>query len=164
MSLIRWNPTRELSAFPADMLTMQREINRMFDGVFRGGIQDEGSLFSTTWSPAVDIAEHDTEYVVKVELPGINKDDVKITMQNNILTIRGEKKQEKETKESNLYRVERAYGSFRRSFTLPATVKGDKIEASYNDGILSITLPKADEAKPKQIEVKVKYSPGVIVR
>ncbi len=156
MSLIRWNPTRELTTFPADVLSMQREINRMFDGVFRGGIQDDGSLFSTAWTPAVDITEHETEYLVKAELPGVSKEDVKITMQDNILTIRGEKKQEKETKEGNLHRVERSYGSFQRSFTLPATVKGDKIEASYKDGILSVTLPKAEEAMPKQIEVKVK--------
>ena len=156
MSLIRWNPTRELTAFPADVLSMQREINRMFDGVFRGGIQDDGSLFSTSWTPPTDIAEHETEYRVKVELPGVTRDDVKITMQDNILTIRGEKKQEVETRESNQHRVERSYGSFQRSFTLPATVKGDKIEASYADGILCITLPKAEAAQPKQIEVKVR--------
>jgi HSP20 family protein len=156
MSLIRWNPGRDLATFPSDVLNMQREINRMFDSFFRGGTQDDGTLFPSVWTPAVDIAEHENEYLVKVELPGVSKDDVKITMQENILTIRGEKKQEKETKESNLHRVERSYGSFQRSFTLPTTVKSDKIEASYKDGILSVTLPKAEEAKPKQIEVKVK--------
>jgi HSP20 family protein len=108
------------------------------------------------WTPAVDVAEHEDAYQVKVELPGVSKDDVKITMQDNILTIRGEKKQEKESKNSNYHRVERSYGSFQRSFTLPTSVKHDKIEASYNDGILTIALPKAEEAKPKQIEVKVK--------
>lgn len=153
MSLIRWNPTRDVATFPSDILNMQREINRMFDGFFRGGIQDDGSLFPSVWTPAVDVAEHDNEYLVKVELPGVSKDDVKITMQDNVLTIRGEKKQEKE---SSYHRVERSYGSFQRSFTLPTTVKNDRIEASYRDGILSITLPKAEEAKPKQIEVKVK--------
>lgn len=156
MSLIRWNPNREAVTFPSDILNMQREINRMFDGFFRGGIQDDGSLFPSVWTPAVDVAEHDNEYLVKVELPGVSKDDVKITMQDNVLTIRGEKKQEKETKESNFHRVERSYGSFQRSFTLPTTVKNDRIEASYRDGILTITLPKAEEAKPKQIEVKVR--------
>jgi len=125
----------------------------MFDGFFRG-TQDEDYTISS-WTPAVDIAEHDDEYKVKVELPGVNKEDVKITLESNILTIRGEKKQEKETKKENYHRVERSYGSF-RSFTLPTTVKSDKIDAVYKDGILSVSLPKAEEAKPKQIEVKVK--------
>jgi HSP20 family protein len=91
-----------------------------------------------------------------VELPGVNKDDVKITMQDNILTIRGEKKEEKKGKEGNAHRVERYYGSFQRSFSLPTSVKNDRIEAEYRDGILTINMPKAEEAKPKQIEVKVK--------
>jgi len=126
----------------------------MFDGFVRG-TQDEDTSYSL-WTPVVDIAEHDDDYVVKVELPGINKDDVKITLENNVLTIRGEKKQEKESKKENFHRIERSYGSFQRSFTLPMTVKNDKIDASYKDGILTIALPKAEEAKPKQIEVKVK--------
>jgi len=156
MSLVRWNPTRELMTFPGDVLNMQREINKMFDSFFRGGVVDDGTLATSLWSPAVDVAEHENEYRVKVELPGVSKDDVKITMQDNILTIRGEKKQEKESKESSYHRIERSYGAFQRSFTLPTTVKSDRIEATYKDGILTITLPKAEEAKPKQIEVKVK--------
>jgi len=154
MTLIRWNPTRDLTTFPLETLSRQREINRMFDNFFRGGIQDDGAISFLT--PAVDIAEGDNEYTVRAELPGVSKDDVRITMQDNILTIRGEKKEEKETKESNYHRTERSYGSFQRSFTLPAHVKSDKIEASHTDGVLTITLPKAEEAKPKQIEVKVK--------
>jgi len=155
MSLVRWNPTRELATWPSDLFGIQREMNKMFNNFFRGDIQDEDSAFMA-WTPAVDIAEHDDEYLVKVELPGVNKEDVKITIESNVLTIRGEKKQEKETKKENYHRVERNYGSFQRSFTLPSTVKSDKIDASYKDGILSISLPKAEEAKPKQIEVKVK--------
>lgn len=154
MTLIRWNPTRELTTFPFENLNMQREINRMFDNFFRGGIQDDGAISFLT--PVVDITEGDNEYTVKAELPGVSKEDVRITMQDNILTIRGEKKEEKETKESNYHRTERSYGSFQRSFTLPTHVKSDKIEASHKDGVLTITLPKAEEAKPKQIEVKVK--------
>jgi len=154
MSLVRWNPARELATWPSDLFGIQREMNRMFDGFFRSN-QDEDYTLSS-WTPAVDIAEHDDEYNVKVELPGVNKEDVKITLENNILTIRGEKKQEKETKKENYHRVERSYGSFQRSFTLPTTVKSDRIDAVYKDGILSISLPKAEEAKPKQIEVKVK--------
>ena len=154
MSLVRWNPARELAAWPSDLFGIQREMNKMFDGVFRS-TGDEDYSFSS-WTPAVDIAEHDDEYLVKVELPGVNKDEVKLTLENNILTIRGEKKQEMETKKENYHRVERSYGSFQRSFTLPAAVKSDKIDASYKDGILTVSLPKAEEAKPKQIEVKVK--------
>jgi HSP20 family protein len=154
MSLVRWNPARDLATWPSDLFGIQREMNKMFDGVFRG-TGDEDYSFSS-WTPAVDIAEHDDEYLVKVELPGVNKDEVKLTLENNILTIRGEKKQEKETKKENYHRVERSYGSFQRSFTLPAAVKSDKIDASYKDGILKVSLPKAEEAKPKQIEVKVK--------
>ena len=156
MSIVRWNPGREFPTSPSDILNMQREINRMFDGFFRGGTQADETQFPSVWTPAVDVAEHDNDYIVKVELPGVAKDDVKITMQDNILTIRGEKKHEKETKEPDYHRVERAYGSFQRSFTLPTTVKNERIEAAYKDGILTITLPKAEEAKPKQIEVKVK--------
>lgn len=156
MSLVRWNPSRELAAFPTDILNMQREVNKMFNSFFRGDTQDDGSLIPSVWTPAVDVAEHENQYIVKVELPGVTKDDVKITMQQNVLTIRGEKKQETETKDSNFHRVERSYGSFQRSFSLPTHVKNEKIEASYKDGILTVTLPKAEEAKPKQIEVKVK--------
>jgi len=154
MSLIRWNPARELATWPSDLFGIQREINRMFDGFLRDNREEESTFM--TWAPAIDIAEHDNEYVVKFELPGVNKEDVKITLESNVMIISGEKKQEKEAKKENYHRVERSYGSFQRSFTLPTTVKSDKIDASYKDGILSILLPKAEEAKPKQIEVKVK--------
>lgn len=153
MSLIRWNPTRDLVWFPSDMFNLQKEMNRMFDSFFRG--VDEPSLLNGTWIPAVDVSEEQEAYVVKVELPGVSKDDVKITLESNILTIRGEKKAESEVKEKNYHRAERSYGSFQRSFTLPSTVKNDKIDAVYKDGILTVSLPKAEESKPKQIEVKV---------
>jgi HSP20 family protein len=156
MSLIRWNPNRELGSFPSDILSMQREINRMFDTFFRGGLSDETALAPSAWSPAVDIAEHDNEYVVKMEIPGVDKGDVKITMRDGVLTVSGEKKSEKESKGSSYHRVERSYGTFERSFSLPSSVKADNIDAVFKDGILSITLPKSETSKPKQIEVKVK--------
>lgn len=156
MSLIRWSPKRELASRPSELFSVQREINRLFDNFFHGDVQADDSFFSSVWAPAVDIAEQDDQYVVKIELPGVNKDDVKITLESNILTIRGEKKQEKENKEDNYHKMERSYGSFQRSFTLPATVKSDKIDASFKDGILTVSLPKAEEAKPKQIDIKVK--------
>jgi len=154
MALVRWNPARELTAWPSGLFGLQREMNNMFDSFFRGPQDEDTSL--SAWTPAVDIAEHDDAYTVKMELPGVNKDEVKITLESNILTIRGEKKHEKDTKKENYHRIERIYGSFERSFTLPTTVKSDKIDAAYNNGVLQITLPKAEEAKPKQIEVKAK--------
>ncbi len=146
MALVRWNPAHELASFPSDVLNIQREINRMFETFFRGE-QEDTSLFSPAWKPAVDIVEHENEYIAKVELPGVNRDNVKITMQDNVLTVRGEKNQEKKEKEANFHRVERYYGSFQRSFTLPTSVRNDAIEAEYKDGILTIHMPKAEEAK-----------------
>lgn len=156
MTLIRWNPTRSLVPVSPEMLDIQRGINKIFDNFFRGGLFEDDEMVQSAWTPSVDIAEKNDSYSVKVELPGVKKDDVKITLQDNVLTIRGEKKQEKESNDQNYHRVERSYGMFQRSFTLPTSVKADKIDAEYRDGILAISLPKAEEAKPKQIEVKVK--------
>ncbi len=156
MSLVRWNPSRDLSAFPSDVLSMRKEFDRLFDSFFHGDTTDATSAFTSAWIPAVDIAERENDFVVKMELPGVAKEDVRITMQDDILTIRGEKKQEKESKGSEFRRVERSYGSFQRSFTLPASVKAGEIDASFSDGVLHVTLPKAEEARPKQIDVKVK--------
>jgi HSP20 family protein len=160
MTLIRWNPVRDVTAWhpvtdlASEFLTMQREIDRMFDR-FRGGTAADDSG-SSVWMPAVDIMEREGEFHVRVELPGVKREDVKITVQNDVLTIRGEKKLEQEQKGENYHRVERSYGTFQRSFTLPTSVRSDKIEASYDNGVLSIVLPKVEEAKPKEIEVKVK--------
>lgn len=156
MSLIRWNPAHELASWPSDLTGFQREMNRLFDNFFRSGMSEDTSTTMSVWTPAVDIAEFDNEYRVKVELPGVNKNDVRITLESNILTIKGEKKQEKESKGQETHRIERVYGAFQRSFTLPTTVQADRIDAVFNDGVLTVTLPKAEEAKPKQIEVKVK--------
>ncbi len=131
-------------------------FDSLFDRFFTGGTQDDGSLFPTLWTPSVDVTEQENAFVVKAELAGVKKDDVKITVHENILTIRGEKKQEKETKETNTHRVERAFGSFQRSFNLPGLIKSNEIEATFADGVLTVSIPKAEEAKPKQIEVKVK--------
>ena len=156
MSLIRWNPARELASFPSDILNMQREINRMFDGFFREGLRDEDGMVASAWTPVVDIAEKEDSYNVKMELPGVSKDDVKITVNGNTLTVSGEKKHEQESKEANYHRIERSYGAFQRSFTLPTGVRSDAIDATFKDGVLLIALPKSEEAKPKQIAVKVK--------
>jgi HSP20 family protein len=141
--------------FASDISQMQREMNRLMDTFFRGDVAPE-SEFASFLIPAVDISETDDNYVVEAELPGLTKEDVKISVKGNILTIRGEKKQEKNETRKNLQRNERCYGTFMRSFTLPSHVEADNIEAEFKDGILSITLPKIEEVKPKSIEVKVK--------
>ena len=159
MTLIRWKPLHSVSGWHPvtnladEVITMQREIDRMFDR-FRGGVSEENAL--AAWSPVVDIVEEENQYIVRAELPGVDKADVKITVESNQLTIRGEKKQEEEKEGRNYHRVERSYGSFYRSFSLPTTVNSGKIEAAFADGVLTVSIPKAEEAKPKAIEVKVK--------
>jgi HSP20 family protein len=159
MTLVRWMPLRGMDVWTPvtdltdEILTMQHEIDRMFDR-FRGGSLDENGIMS--WAPAVDISEEADRYIVRAELPGVDQKDVKITVQSNTLSIRGEKKIDGEQNGENYHHVERSYGSFSRSFALPSTVVSDKIEASYVDGILAMTIPKAEEAKPKEIEVKIK--------
>ncbi len=162
MSLIKRNPSQELirwdREFPAfrGLQSLQQDVNRMFDEFFRGDILANDSFTNRDWNPAVDIIENSGTYVLKAEIPGMSKDDVKITLENNTLTIRGEKKNEFEKKEGNYYRVERSYGSFERSFAIPGNVKVSDIDAQYKDGVLTLTLPKMEEAKPKMIDVKVK--------
>ncbi|MGB2696509.1 MAG: Hsp20/alpha crystallin family protein [Candidatus Zixiibacteriota bacterium] len=149
MALVRWRPFR-------DLVSIQDEMNRLFNDFFgRVPSRFEGDLSASEWNPSVDISETKDEIVVKAEVPGMKKDDIKINLQDNVLTLKGERKQEKEEKETNFYRMERCYGSFTRSFNLPTMVQADKIKASYKDGILNITLPKAEEVKPKQIPIEI---------
>jgi HSP20 family protein len=156
MTLIRWKPVRDISRWTpvtdlsSEFLTMQKEIDRMFDR-FRGdGTQASGLM------PSVDVVENDGGFLLSVELPGVSREDVKITVADGVLTIKGEKKQEQEKKGENYHRVERTFGSFERSFTLPAAVQDDRIEAGFVNGVLNITVPKAEQAKAREIEVKVK--------
>ena len=154
MALIRFRPESEVSTWSPfkDLVNMQREVGRLFDGLFSDLDGDGNSVAS--WSPRADVIENGESYVIKAELPGVGKNDVKITLRENVLTIKGEKKEEKEEKDHNYHRIERPYGSFERSFSLPSNVKHDKIDAAFKDGVLIVTLPKAEEAKPKEIEVK----------
>ncbi len=117
---------------------------------------DEDDTKESAWRPVVDIFETDDGVVMRAELPGMDKDDVKIGLENNVLTLHGERKFDEEVKRENYHRVERSYGSFCRSFTLPSDVDKNKIEARFDSGILEVTLPKSEKAKPKQIEIKVK--------
>jgi len=162
MSLIKRNPSKEMelwnSGFPVarSLERFQRDMNRMFDEFFRGDLFDTDWTRSISWNPAVDISESNDSYNIKAELPGLKNEDVKITLNNNVITIRGEKKSDGEKKGSNFHRIERQYGSFERSFILPGTVSSDKIEALFNDGILTVTLPKTEETKEKVVDIKIK--------
>jgi len=144
-SLTRWEPFRGVS-------TLQDQINRVFEGLTTGAGNDSAL---TTWSPAVDIYETEHELVVKADLPDVDEKDLDVRVENNILTIHGERKFEKKVNEDNYLRVERAYGSFSRSFSLANTVNTDAIKAEYRNGVLTLTIPKREEAKPKQIKVNV---------
>ena len=144
-TLSRFEPFRGAS-------TLQEQLNRVFNDVFeRAGV--ESNL--TSWAPAVDIFETEHELVVKADLPDVDPKDLDIRVENNILTIRGERKFEKKVSEDKYLRVERAYGSFSRSFSLANTVNAEAIKADYQNGVLALTIPKREEAKPKQIKVNV---------
>jgi HSP20 family protein len=140
MSLTRWDPFREFNTLPARL-----------GGFF--GKDWELPTATTVWNPSVDIFENDNEVVVKAELPGMNAKDIDVRLENNVLTLKGERHFEKETKEENYHRVEREYGTFSRSFALPTAVKDEKVTAEYKDGVLSIVLPKKEETKPKPIKI-----------
>jgi HSP20 family protein len=141
MTLVRWNPARELASMEIDRL------NHMLNDFYGTG---------RSWLPAVDIFEtNDREYVLKAELPDMKRDDINITFENGVLTLAGERKPEFDESQGTFQRNERAYGRFSRSFTLPATVDANRINASYKDGVLTIRVPQREEAKPKQITVDI---------
>jgi HSP20 family protein len=147
MSVVKWDPFK-------DLVNFRDTMNRMFteSGLPRRGWDED--FTTSTWVPRVDIFEKADNIVLKAELPGICKEDIEVNVENNVLTLRGERKKEKEINEEDFYRVERYYGTFTRSFTLPRTVDPEKIEAKYLDGVLQLTLPRAEEAKQKKIEIK----------
>ncbi|GAC1435764.1 MAG: Hsp20/alpha crystallin family protein [Terriglobales bacterium] len=145
--ITRWDPFREFS-------TLQDRMNRLFRDSY-GPEGREEALANTSFAPPVDVYEDEHNIVLKIEVPGIDEKDVDIRIENNTLTLHGERKFEKEEKEENFRRVERQYGSFTRSFTLPSTVDSENVKANYDKGILKISLAKKAEAKPKQIKVNV---------
>jgi HSP20 family protein len=151
-TLERWEPFRG----PA---TLDSQFTRIFHEFF-GRSGQESNL--TTWAPAVDIYENEHELTVKADLPDVKAEDLDIRVENNILTIRGERKFEKKVDEKNYLRVERAYGSFSRSFSLANTVNTEAIKADYHDGVLTLTIPKREEAKPKQIKVTLGGTPKAV--
>ncbi len=148
MSIVRFEPFK-------DLISMQDKMNRLFEDSFLRSMDGEEVVAQGTWYPVVDIYEKKDSIVLKAEIPGLDKSDFSVTVKENILTIKGEKKQENDVEEDRFHRVERTYGSFQRSFTLPKTVDQEKLEAEYKNGVLVITLSKIPEAKPKQIKVSV---------
>ena len=145
--IARWDPFREFS-------TLQDRMNRLFRESYGPEGRDE-SLTTSQFAPPVDVYEDEHNVVLKVEVPGIDEKDIDVRVENNVVTVHGERKVEKEEKEENFRRVERQYGSFTRTFTLPSTVDAERIQADYDKGILKIVLPKKAEAKPKSIKVNV---------
>jgi len=148
MTLVRWRPGRDIFRF-------RDEMDRLFED-FMEKSPARAEPGAQIWNPEIDVRETETEIVVEAEIPGIDQKDVNVSIKDNMLTLKGEKKIEKEEKEANYYRAERTYGSFMRSFTLPTLVVADKVAAKYRNGVLTITLPKAEEVKPKEIPVEVK--------
>jgi len=145
--MTRWNPYRELE-------NLQNRMSRLFEEQYGGG-REEALTTSGAFVPPVDIYEDQHGIQLKLEVPGIDEKDLNINVENNVLTVSGERKFESEQKEENFHRIERRYGSFTRSFTLPNTVDTEKITADYNNGVLGIRLVKREEAKPKQIKVNI---------
>lgn len=139
-----------------DFGSLQERINRMFDDTIRTLYPTDGEeLEKGTWAPAVDIYETNDSFVVSADLPGLNKDEIQIDLKDNTLTLKGEKKFEEKVSKDNYIRVERAYGSYVRSFTLPQNVDPEKIKAKYKEGVLEVTIPKKEDARPKQIKVEL---------
>ncbi len=145
--LTRWDPFREF-------VTIQDRMNRLFRDSYAPDSREE-ALTTTTFAPAVDVYEDEHNITLKIEVPGIEEKDIDVRIENHTLTVHGERKFEKEEKEENFRRVERQYGSFTRTFTLPSTVDHEKVQADYDKGVLKVTLAKKAEAKPKQIKVNV---------
>lgn len=151
MSITRWDPFRELEE-------VSNQLNRLFGrSTLARPTAEAGkdAMTAVDWAPSVDVAETAEEFQVKAELPEVKKEDIKVAVENGLLRIEGERKQEKEEKGKKYHRVERSYGSFLRSFTLPDNVDAAKVQAEFKDGVLNVRLPKAPAAKPKTVEVKV---------
>lgn len=142
--LTPWRPFRELT-------TLRDQMDRMWERFFKEGMEP----FGGEWVPSLDVSETKNDIVVKAEVPGMNPKDIDISLTGDLLTIKGEKKQEREEKDENYHRVERSYGAFTRSVRLPQEVKSDKVKADYRNGILKVTMPKSDAAKKKAVKIKV---------
>lgn len=148
MTLVRWDPFRELEE-------VSDRLNRMFARPSSPRTTGKETMIVADWTPSVDISETEGEYQIKAEIPDVKKEDVKVTLEDGVLTIQGERKQEKEEKGKKYHRIERSYGSFVRTFSLPDVIDEEKVKAEFKEGVLNLHLPKSEKAKPKAIEVKV---------
>lgn len=148
MAVVKWDPLR-------DLLSIQDRMNRLFEQTLSRSRAEEG-IAPSTWTPAVDIYETPETVVMKAELPGLTREDIEIQIRDNTLILRGERRFAKDVEQENYLRIERAYGAFQRSFTLPASIRQEEIRAVFRDGVLELTLPKAEEAKPKRIAIEVR--------
>ncbi len=148
MAVVKWDPFR-------DLLSIQDRMNRLFEQTLSRSRSEEG-IAASTWTPTVDIYETPETIVLKAELPGLSREDIEIQIRDNALSLKGERRFAKDAQQENYLRIERAYGAFQRSFTLPATIQQDKIRAVFRDGVLELTLPKAEEAKSKKIAIEVR--------
>ena len=148
MTLVRWDPFRELEE-------VSDRLNRMFARPSTPRTTGKETMVVADWTPSVDISETEGEYQIKAEIPDVKKEDVKVTLEDGVLTIQGERKYEKEEKGKKYHRIERSYGSFVRTFSLPDVIDEEKVKAEFKDGVLNLHLPKSEKAKPKAIDVKV---------
>jgi HSP20 family protein len=148
MALIRLEPARELN-------TLQNEMNRLFNTFFEAPLPNGGNVGQRRWLPPMDLAETEEEFVLRADLPGLAEKDVGIELEDNVLTISGERKSEHEERKEGLHRVERAYGSFSRSLTLPEGVNPEAIKANFDRGVLEVRIPKPEERKPRKVEISV---------
>jgi HSP20 family protein len=148
MALIRWEPARELN-------TLQNEVNRLFNTFFDAPLPNGGTAGQRRWLPAMDLVETEDDFVLRADLPGLSEDDVNIELEDNVLTVSGERKSEHEERKEGFHRVERAYGSFARSLSLPDGVNAEAIKASFDRGVLEVHIPKPEERKPRKVAISV---------
>jgi HSP20 family protein len=148
MALIRWEPVRELH-------TVQNEMNRLFNTFFDSPTPSRGRAVARRWTPAIDVVATDEHFVVRADLPGLSENDVKIEVEDNVLTISGERKSEYEQRSEGYHRIERSFGSFSRSLTLPEGVDADAIQASFDSGVLEVQIPKPEQHKPRKVQISL---------
>jgi HSP20 family protein len=155
MALVRWEPVRELTS-------LQSEMNRLFNTFFDTPTPGNGGTAARRWIPAMDLVETDEHFVLKADLPGLNEDDVNIEVEDNVLTVSGERKAEHEDEREGYYRVERSFGAFRRSLTLPEGVHPESVSATFDKGVLEVRIPKPEERKPRRVAIQVGDKPAAI--
>ena len=155
MALVRWEPVRELTS-------LQSEMNRLFNTFFDSPTTGSGGNGVRRWIPAMDLVETDDHFVLKADLPGLNEGDVNIEVEDNVLTVSGERKSEHEDKREGHYRVERSFGSFRRTLTLPEGVDPEAVSATFDKGVLEVRIPKPEQRKPRRVAIQVGDKPAAI--